>query len=226
MSSPFSLGISKEIVTRFMKLLGENSQLASDYFSNESDIVSLGNLIYFIMNGENPKNNDFIHINRSNKYNIYLAQIYNMCIKENKKNRPSISKLINLLFLSFPNIIENNNIKYLVEINAQIIREMNNINENDEYLKKCINSVEIRCINNKNDLSRMIEYYSKNINKEDQNNSEEMIILGLIHLNDIIIKQNINEALRNIEQAAKLNNQTAQVVVHNLYTNEIVIEKI
>lgn len=38
MSSPFSLGISKEIVTRFMKLLGENSQLASDYFSNDATI--------------------------------------------------------------------------------------------------------------------------------------------------------------------------------------------
>lgn len=38
MTSPTSLGISREIITRFMKLLGENSQSASDYFSNNATI--------------------------------------------------------------------------------------------------------------------------------------------------------------------------------------------
>lgn len=38
MASPSSLGVAKEIVSNFMKLLGENSQKASDYFSNNATI--------------------------------------------------------------------------------------------------------------------------------------------------------------------------------------------
>lgn len=38
MASPISLGITKEIVTNFMKLLGENTPKASDYFSNSATL--------------------------------------------------------------------------------------------------------------------------------------------------------------------------------------------
>ena len=71
-----------------------NNKDSNTKLSYQSDIYSLGKIIYYIMTNENPPDNvneDDIKLFRENSL---LLNIYHRCVKENYKERPFLVELI------------------------------------------------------------------------------------------------------------------------------------
>ncbi|KAK8883485.1 hypothetical protein M9Y10_042577 [Tritrichomonas musculus] len=164
--------------------------------TEKSDVYSLGQMIYFIINEEIPQKEK-----KFKKMEIKYQKIYEMCTDINPEKRPSIFKLFCEIFL----IVYNNEIYIsLLENVLQGQINLGIIYMEGKYIPRNIN--------------KSIYYFAKAANAR---NVVAQFILGTIYFADEYIPRDIDKAIYYFTEAAKQNNKQAQYNLGYIYSKDV-----
>lgn len=167
----------------------------SSDFSYETDIFSLGKIIYFIVTGTIPKNDD--EEKNFNGFDIFGPYYYMCCIKEYKK-RPFISRIINLFYLQFIDFLELFDLRGLFGRNEIISKQKLS---NDVYTQNLIKSINLRKWNNDQfEYKAMLDYYLQ----QSHTNVFEQIIFCRIYMGNKYIYPDFAEMIEHFSLATNI----------------------
>ena len=207
-------------------------EISTGYSTTKSDIYSIGQMIYYIIN-ENYPDNESPNI-LINKYPD-LKKIYDQCTNENIKERPSIYQLIELFskFIINKNITLENlsleDIFYLAKISEQeknsneLIRYLSLLSDlNDSDAQLSLGNIYFVGENVKKDVNKAIHYYTL---AAEQNNTKVQFYLGCIYLLGKYVTQDINKSIHYLTLAADQDNSDAQFILGNIYFEGMYVTK-
>ncbi|KAK8881042.1 hypothetical protein M9Y10_003769 [Tritrichomonas musculus] len=209
--------IEDEIKTQDFSSIYIAPELNSSNFSYECDIYSLGKIIYFIMNGENPKARCF-------EDHSIIKKIYEDCIKQNPKERPSLIDLIIDFYVNYHSQIEIDDLCEVYEKHFNKLYEINFFKilkdiGNESTISDALNELGILFKEGKfvkPDINKAIQYFSMSAERK---NSKSLINLGNLYYEGEFVTRDINKGIQYYSLAANQNDAKAQLKLGRIYSN-------